>query len=341
MKYVFSEVMPLAALLSAAASAQPVEAPAPPPTRPVVLLAPTEQAGAAHSAALAMRSQLVGLGLELQEAPVEVLPQGFEEQVQLVNQIAASANALVVVWCNLELLEQVFIYAVEPGGGRVLHRDLRAEGYDRDARLEALAFIVRTAAAAQLKEPERPPPLAPRASAPRWLRLELGYGLFSYADEQALQHGPRLGLGVVALPWLRAGLAYRVLPAITVETEHLGVVLRQHPVELFAAYPWHYGDLCVETGGAVVVEVLDWRVIPKSDLVATDYPSTRWSASLGPQVALLWRLSEVARLQVRLGADVPINERKLGVLRGERTDIVLRPWPVRPWIEAGLTADFF
>ncbi|MBW2735379.1 MAG: hypothetical protein JRH20_23595 [Deltaproteobacteria bacterium] len=301
-----------------------------------------------------IRGQLTGMPVSMVVEWVDKLEVTLPGQVRVAREVAKRTGAKMVLWADLSLPDQIFVYIAKGDAGRILVRSVRSEG-SNDSRLEAMSLIVRSSVAAlaagakigflpppasqPVKAKVQTPACPPRPPKRRELLTgEVSYGVFGFGSE--VSHGAQLGLTGRVLPWLRLGLSFRALQTMRADGPSALVVFERYPLGLEAIARWRRGRLGVEGGVGIWVERLQWTVTPKRVEVLASGETSRWVIAGQAFGGLSWRLIPSAALTLRLGVDLPHDTRPFEV-QGPTREQVADPWPVQPWVLGGLRFALF
>lgn len=292
------------------------------PPKTVVMIVPKGMPGQHNRATTAVRSQLADLRVRLHVEQVDRVEDRLSSRVQLARRIARQQKAVAVFWADLSLPDQLFLYLSEPGGGRILVRNISSKSSSREERLETMAVIVRASVKAMLGG-ARIGIRAPRLSAERkevekevlsgLLRLSVSYGLFTFSREKPLSHGARFELSVRVWRWLRLFLGYRLEAPISVQNDAVTMGLNRHPMEAGAVLHWRLGRWWLEGGGGVVVDYSTWSVTPRREGVYPVLPQSRWDVGLFPFVSGGWSPARFSFIFIALGLDVGLKDTRFVV----------------------------
>lgn len=318
----------------------------------VVVIAARELKEKSTQAIATIRQQLTGMPVRMLVEWVDKLEVTLPGQVRVAREVAKRTGAKMVLWADLSLPDQIFVYIGKGDAGRILVRSVRSEG-SAQGRLEAMSLIVRSsvsALAAGAKIGFLPPPASRPAKVehkacvkrPRRRRGVLAgsvaYGVFGFGSE--LSHGAQLGLEARLLPWLRLGLSFRALQTMRADAPSVAVVFERYPLGLEASARWRWGRFGIEGGGGLWVERLQWTVTPKRVEVLPTGETSRWVIAAQAFAGLSWRLIPSAALTLRAGIDLPHDTRPFHV-EAIVVEEVADPWPVQPWVLAGLRFALF
>jgi len=338
----------------------PVQAPCAEPT--VVMIASKSNEEESASLAAAVESQLSDLPVELHIEWVDDLEPELPSQVAAAGKLVENVDAVAVFWSDLATPDQVFLYIAEPGGGRILVRNVKSEGSGSDVQVEAIAVIVRSAvksmieggvigvgppeAAAPAPTPE-PPEVAPPAPEARaapapggWVEVSIAYGLVPFSKEQKVLNGAFLAVGVRIHEWLGAYAGYRIEQAMRLETGSVVMDLRLHPVELGLSAGWDLGRFRLRAGLGLILDRVTWDAVPISPLVHPTSPTAALHVGISPSFSFGWRPRPFALLFVAVALDVMIWEKGYVVHTPEGRETITDPWRVRPAIQAGVSFSF-
>lgn len=298
------------------------------PSRVVLVLADTAQAGENVEAHL-----FEALGGQLHELGVDVsVVHGAEEpllsKARHAASLAVAEHARGVIWLEVRAsTTQVFLY---DSSGHLYSRDVEATG-SLISQSESIALIVGSAVAAMLDgdavsmtEVSLPAPAAalPRAKAgpdpPRplvppqgsYLRVGASYVGSIFAKRTAWQHGAAIAVtaGRVGSPWF-LGLDYVYFPALKLEANGAATRLLRHPAEAYVGVQFALGELSLSLQGGVSADYLVRRTQSVDDGLVATPAHERW----------LWAVS------TRLGATIPVSGRVSGLL-GLGADFLLNPF---------------
>jgi hypothetical protein len=332
------------------------------------MIVPKNLGEIAKGAARIVRGQLAGLPVTLDIVWVEQLNPGLPAQVRLARKIAGQKKAIAVFWADLSLPDQIFLYLAEPGGGRILVRNVASEAAGPAARLLAMAVIVQSSVSALLGGARiglRPPRRAPKVPAPppakkkpavrkppvgkparltvrlRRFGLAVAYGLYTYARRAPVVHAAHLRVLFRVFRWFSVSVAYRVQPQTEVERDPIELEVNRHPIELEAAFA--YGLARWEFGGGVglLVDYTTWSARSNDLGVVPRSPGSRWLVAAMAQGSVAFALTSFSALVFRAGIEVPLNETRFTVVQGSNGTAVASPWPVRPFFLIGARVDVY
>ena len=300
-----------------------------------------------------IRGQLAGLRVTMLVEWVEKLEVTLPGQVRVAREIARRTGAQMVLWADLSLPDQIFVYLGRGDSGRILVRSVRSEG-SHEGRVEAMSLIVRSSVAALAAGATiglLPPP-AVRAAQPALLphsqpsqapvalpvprrsllSASLGYGLFGFGSQ--LSDGAQLGVSGYPRRWLRLGLSLRILRPVQAQTPSARVVFERYPVGLDGAFRWGGHRLDFEVGAGLWLERMAWSVSVQRPGLQPVAESARWLV-IGQFVGgVCWRLLPTASSCVRLGVDLP-NDTRSFEIDGPTNERLATPWPLQPWVLVG------
>ena len=310
----------------------------------VVLIAEQQEEEATRDLAWAIRTQLADLDVRFDLYWVDRLDPDLPSQSGVAAGVAHVEGALLVLWCDLSSVEQVFRYLADPGGGRVLARKVTTAGAGAEGRFEAIAVIVRSSVEAMslggrigIGVDVAEAPGEPESRGVQ-LSLAVGYELRGLSREEPATHAAFLSaeLGLVGNLSLVAG--YGLRPGIRVEDPDATLSLLAHDIQLGAALDWSYRRISVGGKAAADLGLLRRHVEVHSD---------RWSA-LPAGVDVTFGVLVEARFTVRIlsrlrlttgpGAVLVLRNHDYDLEDGGRSRSILTPWTVQPYWALALSA---
>jgi len=172
------------------------------------------------------------------------------------------------------------------------------------------------------------------------LDLDLAYGFQIYSDEDPATHALGLTIAVGLAENWAVFVDYRhVFTEITARHKQVRTRLQRYPMSLGVRFRWPLAEFEV---GADLAATLNYVALETSAPGLDVNPDQR---DLVFSVSPLLRASYcvVSRLRVFLsaGAEIFVNRRTYGVAGSTGREVLLDPWPVRPRLLAGVTADLF
>ena len=340
-----------------------------PEKRAIVLLVPPGQKELAEALVVAAGSGLLDLDVELFmvdiAADIGPSPEGAEE----ARAIAVGSGAFAVFWIDPDEGGTVLALAADDPPEEVFVR--RVGEADPGAQIEAMAVIIRTAIEqllAAAREPGPPPPPAsppgpppappglPPASRPPGPKpdsregpsredrrigfaQETEYAMHFSSKELGASHGVNLRVGV-SLP--RGFAVYAGYTALSPVGSHgaLGdVELTRHPFHLGAKI--RLGDGFVRGFGEANL-VIDY-LVPKLSSLAPDLRAMDMETSIHVSALAVAGIGlhvfGPMTIWAAAGAEIPFNRTAYVIGSGERQERVPAPWPLQPWVLAGLLLD--
>jgi hypothetical protein len=355
-------------LLAPLLGPSPGRAEAAPGKRAIALLVPPAQKELAESLVVAAGSGLLDLDVELfvidVDAPVAPPPDGAIE----AQRIAIGAGAFAGIWIDPADGGTVFALAADAPPEGVFVR--RVGESDPGARVEAMAVIIRTAIEQLLavaSEPPRPaipqkpepvlpaPPAPPPKAAPGaagersaepardrggvGLAQETEYAMQVPSQALGASHGVNLRIGVSIPRRVAVYAGYTALSPVSSHGALGDVELTRHPFHV--GVKARLGTGLVRGFGEANL-VIDY-LVPKLSSLAPNLraknaePSIHASALAVVGVGL--HVLAPVTIYVAAGAEIPFDRTGYTIGSGERTQRVAAPWPVQPWVLAGLILD--
>jgi hypothetical protein len=333
--------------------------------RAVALLVPPGGRRGVESLLVAAGSGVVDLGVTLfvlEAGPPQDPAEPFAVRAR---ELAVSAGAFAAVWVDPAQGGTVYAVAADGVPEGVIARSVGE--VDPDAQVEAMAVIIRTAieqiiaaqAPATPEPPEapKPEPIArpaepappartPIAAAlekarrdPVGLTQEVEYAMHCASRGLGAVHGVNLRVGASLPHGFAVYAGYTLLSPAAADAAHASVEVTRHPLHVGAKL--RLGDGFVR-GFAETNLIIDYAVPRLSSLepalVAEDAESSvQVSALLVAGIGL--RVHAVATLFAGAGAEIPFNPVRYVLGSGDREIVVADPWPVQPWVLAGLILD--
>lgn len=321
--------------------------------RRVAVLAATGERAFAEALVVAAGSGVADLGVTLfvLETPGGAAPSpGFADRAR---ELAAGSSALAAVWIDRGGGGTVFAAA---SGGAVDDVVVRRAGEeDPDAQIEAMAVIIRTAIEQilQAAPPPRPPPggpgeaartppppsAAPRPAAAVRLAQETEYAMHCASRRTGPVHGVNLRIGAALPRGVTVYAGYALFTASTVRTELATVEIARHPFHL--GFRLRAGDRPLRFFAEANL-VFDYVVPRVSSLAPGVVPEDAQGALFASALVVAGaglRVHEVAAIAVAAGAEIPFNRARWVVGSGAGEAVVSEPWPVQPWVLAGLMLE--
>ncbi|MCK9458933.1 MAG: hypothetical protein M0R80_04775 [Proteobacteria bacterium] len=341
-----------------------------PAKRPFALLVPPAQKELADSLVVAAGSGLLDLDVELFMVDVEAALRPPPDGAVEARAIARNAGAFAAIWIDPAEGGTVCAVAAGTAAGEAFVR--RVGEPDPDAQVEAMAVIIRTAveqilAAARepatpatpvIPAPEAPPtgsrspPAAPARAPPDARRQEpvpgdrdfgllqeTEYAMHVASKQLGVSHGVNLRLGATVPYGLAAYAGYTALSPVAVRGALGDLELTRHPFHV--GFKAHVGEGLVRGFGEanLVVDYLVPRLSSLApDLRATDTEPSILVSALAVVGIGLHVLAPVT-IYAAAGAEIPFNRTAYVIGSGDRVERVAAPWPVQPWVLAGLMLD--
>jgi hypothetical protein len=338
-----------------------------PSKRAIALLVPPGQKALAEALVVAAGSGLLDLDVELFmiDAVAELGPPPEGAETALA--IAEGAGAFAVLWIDPSDGGTVLALAADDPPEETFVR--RVGEADPGAQVEAMAVIIRTAIEqllAAASEPKTPPPTpppppddpadpppavpppspkddraAPSAGGDRGVGLaqETEYAMHYASKELGAAHGVNLRIGVSVPRRVAVYAGYTALSPVAARGELGDVELTRHPFHVGAKV--RLGDGLVRGFGEVNL-VVDYLVPKLSSLAkglrATDMETSIHASALAVAGIGLHILAPVT-IYAAAGAEIPFNRDAYVLGSGDRVERVDAPWPVQPWVLAGLILD--
>jgi hypothetical protein len=340
-----------------------------PAKRAIALLVPPGQKALAEALVVAAGSGLLDLDVELFVVDVVAelgpLPEGAEE----ARAVAEGAGAFAVLWIDPAEGGTVLALAADDPPEETFVR--RVGEADPGAQVEAMAVIIRTAIeqllAAETEPPPPTPPPAPpvppegpadkppavprtgpkpeRAAAPSrearpiGLVQETEYAMHYSSKELGASHGVNLRVGVSLPHGFAVYAGYTALSPVGSHGALGDVELTRHPFHLGAKI--RLGDGFVRGFGEANL-VIDY-LVPKlsslaPELLAMDMETSIHVSSLAV-VGIGLHVFGPMTIYAATGAEIPFNRTAYVIGSGARQERVPAPWPVQPWVLAGLLLD--
>jgi hypothetical protein len=338
-----------------------------PSKRAIALLVPPGQKELAESLVVAAGSGLLDLEVELFvidiEAAVGPPPAGAER----ARALAVGAGAFAVIWIDPAQGGTVLALAADAPPEETFVR--RVGEPDPGALVEAMAVIIRTAIEqllAAAREPEPPdaaktllpgpevPKVSARVAPPTGpapgkepnrddrgigLAQETEYAMHVPSRELGASHGVNLRIGVSVPRRVAVYGGYTALSPVSSRGALGDVELTRHPFHVGAKVRLGKGLVRGFGEANLVVDYL----VPKLSSLATDLRATDMETSI--QVSALavvgigLHVLEPVTIYAAAGAEIPFNRTAYVIGSGDRMERVPAPWPVQPWVLAGLMLD--
>ena len=346
----------LALLCGGAAIASEPEPQSDNPLPVIVLIGEEERRESTEALMWAISSQLADLPVLFHTHWITQLDPG-QTRESLAAQVAQQENAQLVVWSDLDSIDQISMHFADPDGGRVQSRGLASAGEGEDVRFETIAVIARAAVGAVVSEgrpvgpsvavaadPAPPAPLKPvidmETPTPQRdpvLALSVGYGLKVFSTEHPIVHGPDIsGRVSIARRW-DIFLGYTLHPGIHIDDPAVELLLTTHDIRIGLAHRWPVRR--VELSGSIAAELglHDWN--------ATALTNQAYAApdgidrTVGLQVGLMQVTGPIRGpvwgfAALRLSA--PLLNQAYDVTEGDELRTLLTPWMVQPTVVTGL-----
>lgn len=234
---------------------------------PVLVLAAEDTAEHQETLRAAMAAHLSGYEVEVRLAIGDPLPESFPAQADAARRAVDEQGALAAIWVD-DRHGMVFVLVAAPDADQILQRPLPAADEPWRARCDAVASMVHSALApwfgrdereepATAPEPSEPPPPEPtQAEDPElpfedrpeeeqpkptgWLTLQVraGYGPVVVNNTGSVQHGGRLGLGLIFGDHIEAEVALDLLVPLRAENideQGKDIALVRWPLRVAAA----------------------------------------------------------------------------------------------------------
>ena len=338
------------------------ESPDPGATR-IVMLASRKSRALTKTVLDATQAQLVELSAQLLVEWVDELAPGPLAQVGLARRVAKSRDARAVVWTDASRLDRVFLYLSGRQEERIFVRRVQSESAGLQGRAEAIALVVRAAVKGILYDGEMgleetpdaaeargraeagredlAAPAADRALAAfdlrdRQLEVTAAYGVLTYAPQYPVSQAATVGVSAAAISSVRAVLSYRYEAPRLLRTDVLSVAFAPHPFEIGAQAGGLVGPLLLSGGAGLVFDYLSWRIsgLPPSYVSAAGHARWLWSGALSGSAQ--WPVTARLGLLVRLGIEMPFNERSYVVEGSPGKDLLVEPWALRAFTFLGV-----
>lgn len=308
------------------------------PQASVILLASQQDPEQAQQLSQALQSHLADLRVRVSLSWTPELPPVFGQQLALARDAAARTRANLVLWCDPQALDALYVLVPDEGGGRLLYRAVDTESSRRDVRLEAMAFVARATVVelVQPATPASPPSAQPLGS---HLELSLSYMASAHSSAVPLQHGARLGLGYAILDHLSLGAWVRLTPGLLARTERAAVAIDSFPLELGAQVPFDLGPLRIFAGVSAVPSYLGWEAYSRDPQIEEAHPGPVLELSAGTYLGLRWQLGPELALAGEIGCDALLLGADFTLVRADGSrDPLLTPWLLRPFARVGVVA---
>jgi len=346
----------------------------PPVKRAIALLVPPGQKELAEALVVAAGSGLLDLDVELfvvdVAAEIGPPPEGTEK----AREIAVSSGAFAVIWIDPAEGGTVLALAADAPPEETFVR--RVGEADPGAQVETMAVIIRTAieqllAAAREPGPPAPPPVPPGPPeepaepppaepppaepppGPRTLRAappdrgdhgvglaqETEYAMHFSSKELGASHGVNLRIGVSVPRRTAVYVGYTALSPVGSHGVLGDVELTRHPFHLGAKI--RLGDGFVRGFGEANL-VIDY-LVPRLSSLAKDLRATNMEPTIHVSalavIGIGLHVLAPVTIYVAAGAEIPFNRTAYVIGSGDRVQSISAPWPVQPWVLAGLMLD--
>jgi len=303
----------------------------------------------------AIRSQLLDIPIEFETVVVEWLGSEPAAQADLARELAGRIGAFAVLWCDLGPPARVSFLVQGSMDGEPVVRQVSGEA--RGGAMDALALIVRGVVRAALQHATQtraeptdsdtaiPPvpetgPGREKTEPWRWLEIELAYAYEPFSADNPDTHAIQLGLAIsLHENWcVLAGFRY-ILSAVTGTSESARIRLRRYPVSLGARLQWRLGEVRLAADLMATLDYVEsqtWAPGLKINQDRKDFEFT-----IQPSIRAGYRIASRFWLFLALGAEVFINRGSYVVVGLEGREQLLDPWPIRPQVVLGFSAEVF
>ncbi len=282
----------------------------------------------------AAQSQLIDLGLTLTLTPIPELPADSRAQAALARTLAQERAAAAATWVEASAAETLRVSVLEPVTGAFYTREVGLHAGGAEGRLEAAAYIIRTAIRALVIDipPEAIPPSAPQGDR---LTAALAYAAGPFAIEQPARHGVWARLGVVVTPRFGAEVSYRRHLETTGNTPATMLRFKEQSLQAGASWRLRVEPWAFELGVAALASHLRWDLAPTRSSIVALSRSSRWTVGVAPTVRVS-RILGRAAIFAALACDTLWDERRLVMSTRDGEETLLRPYWLRPWAALGL-----
>jgi hypothetical protein len=310
---------------------------------PVVMIASKENAEEFQRTYDAVLGQVSDLPVALVIEWVDFLAPDLRSQVELARKWATRNSAATVFWVDLSKPDRVFLYFAQPTGERVLVREVGAVGGSEEGRLETFATIVRTGIKAVLEGGEigihpkeitqEEPPIEQEIK--KILEAEASYLLAPYADDNKWIHGPRLGLSVYLVKWLRFFAAYRIIFPLNLKNDHVSLQLQSHPIEAGFGVRLRTQSWSFDMGASFLANYMTTETETSNGQVILERIGNLWLWGVSPSVGVGWSPSKFATIFLSISVDCVFNQPEYVFTTPNGSETIIYPWSVRPLLQLG------
>ena len=352
----------LALLVLAAAPTLTARAAAPVATTIVAMLVPSNQESQVDDVVRALQGQLADLPVALQLTRVEAVADEAEGRAEMARAVARGTGAAIVFWYDVSPPASVSLYVCNHDGRPPVVRPV--DGVETEAKLETLALIVRGSVRAALDRgdgkaddhaPQTEDQNTPRSeveiplSGPEKIKspderglfdLELAYAFESFSADSPASHAMGFALAIRLHEQWALLLEYRhFFGAVEGESTLVATRLRRHPFSLGARFRWPLGRFEL---GADLLATLDYQEMNTwAPGVRLNPDQSDFAFSMSPMLRATVRVFTRVRLFLTTGAEIFFSQQKYGVRGTTSRTVLLDPWPVRPRLMLGVSAEIF
>lgn len=324
----------------------------------------------------ALEAQLTGTGTTLHWHTLTGLGTDLRAAIDQGKPLSEEHAALGVFWLDASGSDDWLLYLMDASGERVLARRIEAAAASPAATIEAIAVIVREAAAALVAgrpiamapvatvpadpapepavEPTAPiapapapptarspiaasPPTAPPTQTPGAFRFALSYVGSPLSEDQPWQSGLGLQLSAFHEAGLFVGLGYTLLPTINARAAGFALTVHRRPIRvLFGAGMALGRSLRVDAEGAGLLDVATRTTLSTPETAEPTRADTKLIVGASIAARLSWIPQPSVELFLSLGADVFLNRFDYVSERDGMQQTLLSPWPLSPTAELGI-----
>ncbi len=333
----------------------------------IVLLGEEERREATEALTWAISSQLADLPVQFHTHWIAQMEPGLTLET-LAAQVAEEQGAQLVVWCDLDGMEQISLHFAHPEGGHIQSRGLASAGEGEEVRFETIAVIARAAAGAVVAEgppPEEttsvadaaalppaaamrpfidlddgPPPPPPPKPPPPAGSISAGGKAQVFSAEYPVSVGFDITGTVAIAPHWDLLLGYGLRPGIQLEDPAVELRLTAQDIRVGLAVHLPFRRVEMSFSLAAELGLHHWGATARTDeayaapdgierTVGLQLGLPQFSGPLSPGQHLWWFCA--------LRLSVPLLNQVYDVTEGDELRAILTPLMVQPTFVAGLT----